>query len=130
MKFCSKCGQTKSRGEFHRRTGRSDGLQSACKDCYKIYQKKNRVARRGYEKSRRDEVRAWIGALKRAPCTDCGKVYPPECMDFDHQEDKKRDVSKMMMYSKQTILREVAKCDLVCANCHRTRTHGRAHEVS
>lgn len=46
-------------------------------------------------------------------------------MDYDHRpgEEKRRGVGMMMHYSKVAIETERAKCDLVCANCHRVRTH-------
>lgn len=33
--------------------------------------------------------REWFNTLKKNPCKDCGKQYPPECIDFDHLYDKK-----------------------------------------
>ena len=71
--------------------------------------------------------RKQIGQLKTNPCTDCHGTFPPECMDFDHVRGiKLREVSKMCNYSVENILAEVAKCDLICANCHRIRTKKRA----
>jgi hypothetical protein len=60
---------------------------------------------------------------KSKPCLDCGGSFPPECMDFDHVRGKKvANVGGMAGCSDETFFREVAKCDLVCANCHRIRT--------
>lgn len=65
-------------------------------------------------------------SLKNKPCMDCGNSYPPECMDFDHTSDNKEfNVSKRRRASKRKILEEIAKCELVCANCHRIRTKHR-----
>lgn len=71
--------------------------------------------------------REFVRNLKSKPCTECGHTFPPECMDFDHRpgEKKLRAVSKMFTLSLERILEEVAKCDLVCANCHRIRTYRR-----
>lgn len=45
---------------------------------------------------------------------------------FDHvRGTKMKDVSRMLMYSEAKILAEIAKCDLVCANCHANRTYMR-----
>jgi len=46
-------------------------------------------------------------------------------MDFDHRDrsKKKAHVSKLRHWSDATLLREMEKCDVVCANCHRIRTH-------
>lgn len=65
-----------------------------------------------------------INALKNRPCIDCGLKYPPECMDFDHVRGKKLfTIGERRRQS--GLLAEIAKCDLVCANCHRIRTRAR-----
>lgn len=71
----------------------------------------------------------WIQSFKDVPCADCGVKYPPHVMDFDHIGDaeKIRTVSKMTSFSKARILEEVAKCEIVCANCHRERSHQRGY---
>jgi hypothetical protein len=48
-------------------------------------------------------------------------------MDFDHLKDKEMNLSDMIRrgFGKKKILAEVAKCELVCANCHRLRTFKR-----
>jgi|ERR1035437_1576822 hypothetical protein len=69
--------------------------------------------------------RALLDALKDGPCTDCGGRFPPECMDWDHLRDKKFDLANANTRSPASILAEIAKCELVCANCHRIRTKGR-----
>lgn len=70
-----------------------------------------------------------LTALKNHPCMDCKNVFPPECMDFDHVRGKKLfNVSKMVGRSLTTFYAEIAKCELVCANCHRTRTRRRQKE--
>ena len=75
--------------------------------------------------------RGRIAALKEAsPCADCGRSYPAYVMDFDHVRGTKSvGISLMFSYSWQTILAEIAKCDLVCANCHRIRTFERGQYV-
>src|SRR5690349_12006022 len=63
-----------------------------------------------------------IKELKNKPCMDCGKFYPPYVMDFDHvRGEKKFDLSRLS--GKAVTLKEITKCELVCANCHRIRTH-------
>lgn len=72
--------------------------------------------------------RAQVDALKDAPCLDCGVKYPPCVMDFDHRpgETKAGDVAYIATRAKwPVVLAEMAKCDLVCSNCHRLRTHSR-----
>ena len=66
-----------------------------------------------------------MAKLKAAPCTDCGVCYPPYVMDFDHLRDKRRLISRLRGVSTKLLLSEVAKCELVCSNCHRIRTFKR-----
>lgn len=69
-------------------------------------------------------TREKIADLKSGPCADCGLRFHPVCMDFDHRDpsEKVRNISAMVAQNWETIEIEIAKCDLVCANCHRIRT--------
>ena len=81
------------------------------------------LAKLNYQKHRE-----WFDEAKAKPCFDCGVSYPPYVMDFDHRpgEDKLMEVGRMRSQgaAHEKILAEIAKCDLVCANCHRERTFG------
>ena len=74
-------------------------------------------------------LKEWMIELKSKPCHDCRGRFEICCMDFDHRRDTKKvyNVGSMFAhhYSKELIETEVAKCDLVCANCHRVRTRDR-----
>lgn len=71
-------------------------------------------------------ARALIEELKRAPCTDCGRIFPTECMDFDHVRGTKRfNIGQARSWKIETLREEIAKCDLVCSNCHRIRSFAR-----
>jgi hypothetical protein len=64
------------------------------------------------------------------PCYDCGGVFPPEAMDWDHKPGvtKSFGVSSAMGGNAKpfdAVVDEIAKCDLVCACCHRIRTQNR-----
>lgn len=79
-------------------------------------------------RDKRAERRAYVVAAKTdKPCTDCKVIYPSYVVDFDHLgEDKDRDIAKMITHSSLAkIILEIAKCELVCSNCHRIRTHTR-----
>jgi len=56
-------------------------------------------------------------------CKDCKKSYPLECYDFHHVNPKDKDntVSWLLHCSWARIIKEVKKCVLLCANCHRIR---------
>jgi len=69
---------------------------------------------------------ARLAQAKSHPCTDCGRVYPSYVMDFDHVRGEKiGEVGQMIHRRWEIIEAEIAKCDLVCSNCHRMRTHER-----
>lgn len=67
--------------------------------------------------------RKYVASLKTNPCTDCNQSFPPECMDFDHVRGVK--LAMVSRTPRKHLEAEIAKCDLVCANCHRIRTRKR-----
>ena len=115
--------------QFHR-WKRGDGFQPWCKACRRAYDadynRRTLERRRARRAERRPEFVAWYRALKEArPCADCGGQFPAEAMQWDHLPgaDKVSDVSNLLRrLSKTRVLEEIAKCELVCANCHAIRT--------
>jgi lysyl-tRNA synthetase class I len=63
----------------------------------------------------------------KTPCFDCKIQYPYYVMDFDHVRGRKhKNVMELVpTLSKKKIDEELAKCEIVCSNCHRVRTHMR-----
>ena len=61
----------------------------------------------------------------KTPCMDCKIHYPYYVMDFDHVRGvKQKNVAELInTLSKKKIDEELAKCEIVCSNCHRVRTH-------
>ena len=67
---------------------------------------------------------------EQSPCADCGVSYPSYVMDFDHRDartklDSISTAVRILGWGPKKLMAEIAKCDLVCANCHRKRTHAR-----
>ena len=64
--------------------------------------------------------------LRHVPCADCGRQFQPHQMDFDHRDPATKSFNVMtgraMLMATSRLMAEVAKCDVVCANCHRART--------
>ena len=62
--------------------------------------------------------------LKRG-CTCCGYNFHACALDFDHLDPttKTRDIAKMHTTSISTLTEEIKKCQVLCANCHRIKTH-------
>ncbi len=133
-KTCGRCRQLKPLQEFHRNATKADGRSVTCRSCHSEYMKAHYEANRLYYKSkalrsnqrRRQELRELINKLKDRPCTDCQQSYPPFVMDFDHVRGPKLfEISAALRtsnYSRVRVELEAAKCDVVCANCHRLRT--------
>ena len=65
-------------------------------------------------------------------CADCGGIFPPYVMHWDHLPGhvKVSDVSVLVGNRRRdVVLAELAKCELVCANCHVMRTVIRAQRT-
>jgi hypothetical protein len=86
-------------------------------------QKRNRVQRK--------RNRVFVDQIKAlAKCVDCGEGNPL-VLDFDHVTGEKvNDVSNMVYkaYCLESIQKEIDKCEVRCANCHRIVTHTRRVE--
>ncbi|HWH16112.1 MAG TPA: hypothetical protein VNU25_00800 [Candidatus Paceibacterota bacterium] len=64
--------------------------------------------------------------LQTKNCKDCGES-DPVVLDFDHKDpkNKTKGVARFLSghYSWSSILKEIDKCDIRCANCHRRKTY-------
>jgi len=97
-------------------------------EVFRRYREKNREGIRSRLRARRLEIRLWLNAQKDKPCMDCGGSFPMECMDFDHVRGKKLfNLASTVTTIKARLEAEIAKCEVVCANCHRIRTHRRGN---
>ena len=135
FRLCARCGQSKPAHDFHQsRTGQF----SYCRDCRRAYDRAY-YAERGKEtrlarmRLWRRAARAWMDELKvgRA-CADCGEIFPPYVMHWDHLPGHRKiaEISAMVGNRRRDIvLDELAKCELVCANCHVMRTVARARRT-
>jgi hypothetical protein len=98
-----------------------------CANCHRV-RTYSRTHRWVYRSTELADV---IAEHKSKPCVDCGRVLPPECMDFDHRDPATKlcSVTRFRTRSRrflEQLLAEIAKCDLVCHCCHRLRTARRA----
>lgn len=142
MKRCPQCGQTKPLSEFNKSKSRKDGHQNVCRGCQNTRDLLDYYCKPGRRESvaasrtrgrRNTTILTWYRAIKdMQPCTDCGSRYPYYVMQWDHVgSDKTFNVSAVWRsgLSRQDIEAEIAKCELVCANCHAIRTHIRNIEA-
>jgi len=89
----------------------------------KEYKKQFNCENPGPYERLRDRKRLRLIEAKSKPCMDCGGMFPAECMDFDHvRGEKTTTVGALSNHSDKRFWAEVAKCDLICSNCHRIRT--------
>lgn len=132
MKICAICQQEKPLDEFCNYRRSKDGKYRMCKDCQREYDRARWAAKSREQKNAKNEkikLRRQANMdfiwkiLSESPCVDCGES-DPLVLDFDRRDDveKKANVGALSGYSKDTILAEISKCDVRCANCHRRRT--------
>jgi len=88
---------------------------------------KAKAARKRWQAQRTRQARRMVQEAKNQPCEDCGIQYPHYIMDLDHRDPEDKVMSVASMVGQQTSLErlaaEIAKCDVVCSNCHRERTY-------
>ena len=126
MKRCSKCKISKSNSEFYKSKADKSGLCSYCKVCNnaatKKWQKENKELFYSYTKKYKDKKRDfYIEYKKRLKCQDCGERHSA-CLVFHHRNPEEKVFTigcSTPGYSIERIMKEIAKCDVLCANCHK-----------
>ena len=105
-------------------------LTSYCKPCVRENSRDHYAANReaygarvraNKKRSRNDRLEQLLAYFATRPCTDCGET-DPLVLEFDHLGDKEFTIGHEL-YSRRwaDVLAEIAKCEVVCANCHRRR---------
>ena len=101
------------------------------------YYERTKAQRKGTLRAQKQvnirKAEEYLRDAKDAPCFDCGVRYPYYVMDFDHRpgEEKSKHLTKrrnmrgLTRVGIPSLKAEILKCDLVCSNCHRERTHSR-----
>jgi len=94
---------------------------------------KNKELTRERTNSNREKKKDIVRQIKESsPCVDCKIYYPYYVMHFDHLDSSQKiaNVNTILQTKAlQTALDEIAKCDIVCANCHSVRTWKRQHGI-
>ncbi len=132
-KKCPKCKRSLDESQFNWKI-KNVKLATHCKDCSRRYIRehyKNNLQYyldKAYRRNLkvRIESHKYIGSyLSSHPCVDCGEK-DILVLEFDHRDriDKDFDISKITRqgYSIKTLISEISKCDVRCANCHRRKT--------
>ena len=131
---CARCQQDLDPSAFNFKDRARGTLQSYCRACSRrsvrehyrsntaYYIEKARTRNTAYRQQAHQAVLAY---LKANPCVDCGES-DPVVLDFDHLDggNKTDNVSDLVKrrVTWAKIRREIEKCVVRCANCHRRRT--------
>lgn len=104
------------------------------RECHKRYYEANKEKVLNQIKARNKEYRIagrqfLLEYLTTHPCVDCSES-DPIVLEFDHVKGEKiGDIKKMVdSYSIESLKKEIEKCEVRCANCHRRMTHKRRKE--
>lgn len=146
-KTCKVCGIEKDLSKFNVAKSNKDGKKGICRDCDnkrgREYFHDHKEEYRDYRRKQRHKRQKLVQSYKAVPCMDCGVEYPYYVMDFDHRNPeekefliaaagygmttngKNRGLKGGGGVSEERLLKEMQKCDVVCSNCHRERTHQR-----
>ena len=123
-KYCPSCKHLLDTSSF-------SAKGNACKPCATQRAKNWRVVKENnpnWRKERNAQIAENSRKLKRKMvelmgdiCNDCGVKYPDVVYDFHHIDPSKKDftIGKSRNWSK--IEKELEKCEMLCANCHRIR---------
>lgn len=143
MKTCKKCGASKPESEFPVVTTSKAYVTNTCKECKREYSR-NRYRsmtaeqRKNYNEAKREwyagEGRASTGKRQRREyssfkktirdykssfgCLRCGEK-DPYALDFHHIAEKLTNISMSHKSVNSVALKEISKCIVLCANCHR-----------
>ena len=127
MKVCSRCKVLHLRDKFYVDRARTDGLSPYCRPCQRasVARSVERHGRKNTPGKKRADARAYVHALKAAPCADCGQTWHPKAMHFHHRDPAEKNAAVSALISRGAAAAEldaeIAKCELLCANCHAVR---------
>ncbi len=117
--------------EFAWRRKSRNQRHNLCRPCHAAYRREHYLENRQRyidraavtkRNERLRRTRFLVEYFREHPCVDCGEA-DPVVLEFDHRGEKAFEVSvNFAERSWQSILDEIAKCDVRCANCHRVRT--------
>ncbi|MBC7707861.1 hypothetical protein H7Y63_01415 [Polaromonas sp.] len=101
----------------------TDDRKAASKRHYEAHKADYMLRNKRY----RTEIQEYVRQIKEStPCADCKQQFAYYVMDFDHIGDKLNNISFLSATGRiGAVKKEIENCEIVCANCHRIRTHKR-----
>ena len=134
LRRCGRCSLDKPIADFNWRRkerGQRDNLCRTCRaECHREHYLANKQRYVDQARLRKQELADertlfLVEYFESHPCVVCGED-DPVVLEFDHLDDKAFNIGQGLAYRAwESILAEIAKCDVVCANCHRRRTAAR-----
>ena len=134
LRQCSRCSELKPEDDFAWRRKKKGERQRFCRACMADYGRHHYQANKPVYKKRalarkhrlaRERGEYLLKYFKSHPCVDCGES-DPVVLEFDHLRDKECTIGAVLTFRNwESLLDEIAKCEVVCANCHRRRTASR-----
>lgn len=126
MKRCSGCKEMLDVDDFPWKSRAKGIRQARCKACYREYnrayyaqgERTKQIPRvRSANQANRQRYLDWKAQQK---CANCGESST-ECLDLHHIDPSQKDaaVSTLTTRGWAVIQREIQKCIVLCANCHR-----------
>ena len=127
-KICTKCKIEKPITEFRWKNKSKGMMHSQCKDCQKAQEKihyqeskERQIAVKETAQFQKNRNIQLVENARAVGCRKCGERRS-YVLDFHHRNTwNKEDVISHMIKSSsaENLLTEIAKCDVLCANCHR-----------
>ncbi len=131
MQICTRCKEKKPLFEFNFKFKDRGIRQYHCKNCSRLYVRNHYENNRDYylikAKKRNTRVRKLMKNyiweyLSQHNCVDCGE-NDPIVLEFDHIKEKSFTISSIGRdRTLEEVQREIEKCAVRCANCHRRKT--------
>ena len=132
IRVCRDCGEAGPLSDFPFRSIEAQTRQWHCKSCQRAYSgswyvrnRTRHIANTGKNAAaQKRRGRAMVRTyLREHPCVDCGEP-DPEILEFDHVRGKSAEISFLVSAGRPwaTVLAEIGRCEVRCANCHRRET--------
>lgn len=130
MRKCSKCLQELPLENFSRNASRKDGLNERCKECCNQYIRQHYQKNKQYykDKAKKQDGKQYkilrqIITENKKQCSKCGEKHPAT-LDYHHLDKEQKSftitqATGTKRCSVETLLKEIAKCIVLCSNCHR-----------
>ncbi len=122
--LCRICKVFKTEDGFHPSNWKNAIAISKCRDCLASYEAaRYQNGGKKHVETKRQKRLAVVNAIKaERGCMSCGESHPAT-LDFHHRDPMQKTLSVGTFVCRTTqielILEEIAKCDVLCSNCHR-----------